>query len=381
MKFLSILMVVVFIMCALPLTISAEQNIIPADDENINYVGRWIKDENGKMAGSFECYLSLRFTGTSITLDKGSSGGMFYRVDGGEYERLTSKTLAKNLEEGEHFLEICAVAQQGFPKISGFILDEGATTLPIEKKPVIEFIGDSIMEGYIVNADKTANNSVLNSYGHKTAEKLGFYRNIIAFGGITMSQGYGNPDKQGMVNRYKMVREYTQNEPISPQWDTQKSTPDYIVINLGTNDGGVQEGEFKMWYLSFLSYLRTTYANVKIFVMTTLNGRHSDDIKAVVEGFNDKNCYLIDAASWNVYLGGDGTHPDEETHDLIAEKLATEINQILTATPEPDPTPDSTPSGNAPKKINWVLPVILTSALVLCGGIGTILAIKKKKNK
>ena len=81
-------MVVVFIMCALPLTISAEQNIVSVDDENINYVGRWIKDENGKMAGSFECYLSLRFTGTSIALDKGSSGGMFYRVDGGKYESL-----------------------------------------------------------------------------------------------------------------------------------------------------------------------------------------------------------------------------------------------------------------------------------------------------
>ncbi len=378
MRFLSILMVIV-LMCTIPLTINAEENIVPFDDENINYVGRWIED-NGKMAGSYECYLSLRFTGTSIALNKGSSGKMYYRIDGGEFKKQNSKTLEKNLTEGEHLLEICAVAQQAFPKISGFILDEGAKTLPYEKKPIIEFIGDSIMEGYVVDAEKNSNNSALNSYGHKTAEKLGFYRNIIAFGGITMSQGYGNPDTQGMINRYKMVREYTQNEPISPQWDTQKFTPDYIVINLGTNDGRVQEGEFKMWYLSFLSYLRSTYANVKIFVMTTLNGRHSEDIRAVVEGFNDKNCYLIDAALWNVYLGGDGTHPDKETHDLIAEKLSNAITEILNATPEPEETPSPTaPAGNGSKKVNWVLPVILTSIVAIGGAVGAFVAIKKKK--
>ena len=363
-------------MFTVPLTVSAEENIISVDDENINYVGRWIKNDENIMEGSFECYLSLRFTGTSISFNKKSSGSMFYRVDGGEYKRQSSRTLAKNLEDGEHLLEICAVAQQAFPKISGFILDEGATTLPIEKKPVIEFIGDSIMEGYVVGS-----NSVLNSYGHRTAEKLGFYRNIIAFGGITMSQGYGSPDTQGMINRYKMVREYSKDEPTSPQWDTKNFTPDYIVINLGTNDGRVQDGEFQMWYFSFLSFLRMSYENAKIFIMTPFNGKHYENVKAVAATFKDENCYLIDSYLWNIPGGSDNLHPDVSGHEMAAEKLAEAITEILNSTPEPEATPMSTAEikSDAPKKVNWVLPVILTFAVVLCGGIGTFLAIKKKK--
>ncbi len=368
-------------MFTIPLTVSAEEeNIISVDDENINYVGRWIKNDDGIMEGSFECYLSLRFTGTTIKLNKKSSGAMFYRVDGGEYKRQSSRTLAKDLDEGEHLLEICAVAQQGFPKISGFILDDGAKTLKKEDKPVIEFIGDSILEGYVVGS-----NSVLNSYGHKTAELLGFYRNIVAFGGITVSQGYGNPDKQGMINRYKMIREYSPDEPVSPSWDFTKFVPDYIVINLGTNDGRVPEGEFKLWYTSFLSLLRTNYKNAKIFVMTPFNGRHNENIKAVFESVKDENMFLIDSYLWNVPGGEDNLHPDVSGHDMAAEKLSEEITKILSATPEPEPTPVVTesPKQNDDGKKN-ITGAVIGAAAVVVGAIGAGAAVvinKKKKNK
>ena len=103
-------------------------------------------------------------------------------------------------------------------------------------------------------------------------------------------------------------------------------------------------------------------------------------VKAVVEGFKDSNIQLIESHLWNVYLGGDGTHPDKETHKKIAEKLANEINTIMTATPEPEITPEPTlPSGGSNKKLGWVLPVILTSVVLIGGGIGAFAIIKKKK--
>lgn len=399
MKFLSILLLVAF-MFTLPFTVNAdEENIVSPTDENINYVGRWILDDKGKMAGSYECYLSLRFTGTSIALNKGFSGGMFYRIDGGEYQRQNTKALAKNLEEGEHLLEIVATAQKAFPKINGFILDKGAVTLPYEEKPLIEFLGDSIMEGYIVNADKSSNNSVLNSYGHKTAEILGFYRNIIAYGGITMSPGYGNPDNQGMVNRYKLVREYSPEEPISPNWDTAQFIPDYLVINLGTNDGGVSGPEFKMWYITFLSYLETTYPDAKIFMMAPFNGKHHDDILDVYEGFKkNANIYLIDSYLWNVPGGGDNLHPDGSGHDMAADLLSKEIIKLLSAPAEPEITPapeatdavqgesniDSptpTPEDKDGNKTNW-LPIIIACGAAVVAVITSviiILTVKKKK--
>lgn len=53
-----------------------------------------------------------------------------------------------------------------------------------------------------------------------------------------------------MINRYKMIREYSANEPVSPQWDMTRFVPDYIVINLGTNDGNVPATQFRFWYFS-----------------------------------------------------------------------------------------------------------------------------------
>ncbi len=365
------------ILSVMPFNVSAEENVISADDENIKYIGRWVENEKGYMEGYFECSLAVRFTGTSIMLNKGSGGKMYYRIDGGEAKAYGVRRLAQDLSEGEHTLEIFAYAQQGFPVISGFILDEGATLLPVEDKPVIEFIGDSIMEGYVVG-----NNSVLNSYGHKTADKLGFYRNIVAFGGITVCPNYGNPDNQGMVNRYKMLKEYSQAEPVSEKWDTSKFVPDYVVINLGTNDTKPSEGEFKLWYTSLLSLLRTSYKDAKIFVMTPFNGRRNADILAVYEANKDENMFLIDSYLWNIPGGSDNLHPDAEDHDMAAEKLAKEIQDILSRTPAPEVTeaPEATPQN--PKAENagsWVLPVIIGVAVITVVAVVLIIVIKSKK--
>lgn len=375
MKFLRCIIAIILILSIIPFTVSAEENVISVDDENIKYIGRWVKNEKGAMEGYFECSLVLKFTGTSITLEKGSSGKMHYRIDGGEYKEYGTRKLAQKLSEGEHTLEMYAYAQHGFPKITGFLLDEGATLLPVEDKPVIEFIGDSILEGYVVGS-----NSVLNSYGHRTAERLGFYRNIVAFGGITVCPNYGNPDNQGMINRYKMLKEYSQSEPVSEEWDTSKFVPDYIVINLGTNDGKPSEGEFRLWYTSMLSMFRTSYKDAKIFVMTPFNGRRNTEILEVYEGCKDENMFLIDSYKWNIPGGSDNTHPDVEGHDMAAEKLEKAIKEILSSTPAPDETPEITPAPSKTEKTSsWVLPVIIGAVIICAVAVTVTLVIKSKK--
>lgn len=376
MKYFRRILTMMLILSLIPFTVSAEETVISADDENIKYIGRWVKNEKGAMEGSFECSLILRFTGTSITLEKGSSGKMHYRIDGGEYKQFSSRKLAQKLSEGEHTLEIYSYAQHGFPKIAGFLLDAGATLLPVEDKPVIEFIGDSILEGYVVGS-----NSVLNSYGHRTAERMGFYRNIVAFGGITVCPNYGNPDKQGMINRYKMLKEYSEAEPVSENWDTSKFVPDYIVINLGTNDGNPSVSEFRFWYTSFLDYLRTTYKDAKIFVMTPFNGRRNADILAVYEIVKDENMFLIDSYKWNIPGGSDNLHPDVEGHDMAAEKLEKAITEILSRTPAPEVTeaPEVTPAPQKTEKTgSWVLPVVIGIVAIIAVAVALILVIKNK---
>ena len=332
------LLAVLVIMCMIStVAVAAEDKTsIPATDENIRYIGRWMENEKGNMEGSWECQAVIRFTGTSIQL-KGATGHIRTSIDGAPYE---TKLKYSDLNEGEHILRIVAGAQQAFPTLKTILIDEGAKLLPTEDKLTIEFVGDSILEGYVVG-----NNSVLNSYGHLIGEEMDVYRNIVAFGGITVTPNYGNPDKQGMINRYNMIKEYTQTAPVSDAWDHSQFRPDVIVVNLGTNDGAVDSSNFRMNYMVLMTTLRAAQPDAKIVFMTPFNGRHAEDIVGAVELTKDDNMYLVKSHLWGVNGGTDNTHPDNDGHAHAARELKAALEEILA--PKATETPTGTPGGSS----------------------------------
>lgn len=294
-----------------------ERDTFSADNENICYTGRWSKDKNGAMCGSFEGEITVRFTGTSLQAEK-SSGSVYVSVDGGEPKEanLSSKHIVKDLDDGEHTVKIYTSAQKCFPKISGFSVDKGKSLIKAEKNFTVEFIGDSILEGYI-----PGNNSILNTYGYLTAKHFGWDRNTVAFGGITLTAGYGSPDTKGMINRYFLKNEYNQDELDVEKWDTKLFTPDCVIINLGTNDYAPTDGEFTLAYVSFLNQLRASYPNAPIFVMKPFTKTKSQAIDSVFEISKTENVYMIDSADWNIELSDDNLHPNNTGHEHAAELL------------------------------------------------------------
>ena len=388
-RFIAILLISILLLSVTAFA-TEEKTTFSADDSRVNYVGRWIKNEKGYMEGSFECSVVVRFTGTSLYVTKSSRNNVYVSVDGGEpvLKSLGTKNLCSGLEDGEHVALITAYAQKAFPVISGFEVDKGATLLEAEKKPVIEFIGDSIMEGYVVG-----NNSVTNSYGYKTARLLNYDCNIVAFGGITMQPNEGTPDKQGMYNRYFMRKEYSPEEPVSEAWDTSLFVPDMIVINLGTNGASSLAANFKMYYSTFLQKLRTAYPDTAIAIMTPFNGKRSTEITEIYDASTDPNLHLIQSHLWNIPGGSDNLHPDVEGHEMAAEKLKAailEINEKLSATPTPEtpaPATDSTIQENGSSQedgqnsFNPIFLVPIGAALLIIGATVVILLVKKGKKK
>ena len=84
-RIIAALLTVVILACAFAVCTAADEEVtIGVDDGNIVYMGRWEKDENGRMRGAFECGLLLRFTGTGIKLSGAASGTALIAVDGGE---------------------------------------------------------------------------------------------------------------------------------------------------------------------------------------------------------------------------------------------------------------------------------------------------------
>ena len=323
-------------------TITYKKGFVPVTDKNIYYSGRWNVSSTVASA-SFESYVQLKFTGTSIALIPGASGKAYYELDGQIQQVVLASTtvIANNLAEGEHTLRIYSAAQQAFPTITGFVIDENASTLPYKPDMIIEFIGDSIMEGYFAPADKVgteANNSMLNSYGYKTGKLLMESKNaafnIVAFGGIGICRRAAADSGQDiltMPERYFLEREYIRSDAsdtVAKDWDTSKYVPDYIVINLGTNDGSasITSEAFITAYTGFVRDLLDCYDGVEIFLMTPFNGTRRNDVITVVETLNSSQVKLIDSALWGVEGGSDNLHPAPAGHDLATEKLYSALN-------------------------------------------------------
>ena len=320
-----------------------QNGLVPAGDAHISYQGRWLQNENSYVC-SFEGHLSLRFISARIALAGPANGTAYMVLDHGEPKKITLSdglVLAENLGPGEHLLSLYAPWQLSFIRVGGFLLDENAETLPIQPTATVEFIGDSIMEGYcnpIDGCEKFGNNSSMISYatltGRILAKEKGIAFNVIAYGGIGIGNG-PRPDFDFMVmaDRYKKVREYLHTDtPETPvdDWDFSRFVSDVLCVNLGTNDWGVTSETFKEKYHAYLADLKTYYPNLKtIILMTPFCGTKAEEIRQVVSEENDPRVILCDSALWDIPNGSKDVHPAPASHEIAAEKLADFLGKLL----------------------------------------------------
>ena len=319
-------------------SVTYAKGMVPVSDKNVVYSGRWTDNADGSKQVAFEGYAEVKFTGTSLRVLAPANGKVYAEVDGVLSHKLIALSsgalIVDGLAEGEHTVKLFAQAQQSLFAIGGFAIDKGAKTLPITENKKIEFIGDSISEGYVAAGDKISDleqNSYLNSFTFKTGRllnsELGWSFNTVAYGGIGISR-VDSPDPLTMPERYFTQREYLSTDGSSAQealsvvgaLDTAKYVPDYIVINLGTNDSGINNGKFVNDYKSFITDLKAAYPNVTIFCMTPFNSTKAMQVKQAAGAF-DEGVYVIDSAKWGIAGGEDGLHPAPASLDTAAAKL------------------------------------------------------------
>jgi lysophospholipase L1-like esterase len=321
------------------LTEAAAAATVPTSDRNLRYLGRWQQQSSGSVYGYYQSGLEFDFTGTSLSVALEAPCRILYSVDGGAPQRNITANgtvpIASGLRSGRHSVRFYSEYQQSFPKVRYFEIDQGACTRPSVRKPAMEFVGDSISVGFIGTG---LVNSLGSSFTYKTPELLGFSHNTVAFGGIAATAGSGGPDSSGMVSRYTKLSEYVPGEANVPVWDTSRYVPDYVVVNLGTNDPstGPATPNFKPAYLTFLQNLRSYYPQATIFAMSPFNTAHKNEIADTVSIRNaagDAKVSYVDTTGWIDIATEttDGTHPTIAAHDKISVKLATAIQDYLTA--------------------------------------------------
>ena len=227
-----------------------------------------------------------------------------------------------------------------------------------EKKLKIEFIGDSITCGYGVEGKSedetftTATENVTKGYAFLTAEALDADAVMTCFSGHGIISGYtGDPE---VKNTAELVPPYYEKEgrncfrlpngklieEISRNFSAFR--PDYIVLNLGTNDlswCGTDETrgkEYAKEYAAFLKVVRKNNPEARILCTLGVMGTGLNPMmQLAAENYcretGDKQIRLLMLEEQNAARDGYGSdfHPNEITQRLLAGRVTEAIEKWM----------------------------------------------------
>ena len=313
-------------------------------DTNIKYFGRWDKSNTSAFHGYWGgAYLKVIFTGTTIKINLGNTWKYHVKIDNQPWVTFvaingTNNLATTPLTQGTHTLVIAQGQDYDYDfAFKGLVLDPGAkTVVPSVRTDLIEWIGDSITDGY------TDSMSDVSDYAWVCAESLNCEHAQIAFPGIALVDGYGiNSNKNGMCSQYFKMQDL--NFGSSVNWDFSNYTAKIVAINIGTNDGSTPNDLYQSTYITFLGNIRTKFPAANIFVLVPNGGSHRAQDSAAYQArvaAGDTKVHFINATGWlqGVEMN-DGAHPSDSGHVKLARLLKPLISGYLTPS-TPVMTPD-----------------------------------------
>lgn len=289
----------------------------------------------------------VRFFGTKLEAMLGSfsySSGMDAYIevlidgaDFGEKLRIGQKkkwyTLAENLTEGEHTVRVIKSTESIVSVVMAEKLrtNEGGELLraPVQEKPLIEFIGDSIICGHTALREEGApdkyeleTEDANRSYAAVTARRLNADYNCISIAGWTV---YKRTDTEN-GDRCSLAEMYEMTDPangIEKEWDFTGYAPDMIVVNLGTNDRTLIDYDaplFEQKYYEFILKLRKHYPDAEILctmgMMTDVPCQYIESAVQRIRGEGDAKVHYFKQSFQSA------SHPVESMHIAAGEELA-----------------------------------------------------------
>ncbi len=323
---------------------SAEPTGLP---KTLRFFGRWDRrtPDRAETVNSGN-YLLANFTGSEITARFDVSANMpgvptlAWRLDDGpwqEAEVAERVPLADHLPKGRHTLMLMARGldehqnrwtQPLVASITFLGLDiSGGRLLPPlpqwdKPKLKMEFLGDSITEGVLVQAPREGKTTwawqtdARQSYAAQTAMRLNAAWRQVGFGATGLAHG-GSGGAPGALESFNWFYKGC------PRDDWQ---PDVVVVNQGTNDGGMAPAAYRPLYAQYLAMIRAAYPKAKIAAVRPFVGAQAEAIRAEVEArraAGDTRIYYINTEGW--YSGP--LHPNAQGSLPLAEKLATALKE------------------------------------------------------
>ncbi len=307
--------------------------IVPLTDANIRYIGRWDRSNPGEYHSYWSgAYIRVGFTGTSVKVNLGGGTALAMSIDGGAIREANASGVfpvnTAPLPAGNHTLLVGSLGQNYEVLLQGLTLDDGASTLPLPPRPLLEFIGDSITAGgsATVTADK--------NYAWLAAESLDCDHTQIAFSGVALTTGYGS-SAVGMDQQYFRLKNFNHlsDNPQAP-WNFSYA-PGIVVILLGQNEGGEPAASFQNSYVNFIHNIRAKYPyRLTIVAMRTFGGSQAAAASAAVAALKqagDTDIQYVDTTGWLQSSDfSDGVHPTPAGNIKVANLLAPLLQPFVT---------------------------------------------------
>lgn len=355
---------------------SASQNLeFAPTTENVKFLGRSYLEKDvllmcysgtGAEFNIESKYLEVQISGDSgakLRKDNGSAARIVVFVNG---ERKVDEMILKQSQSFVVFDEkkpLNAVVQilkvsesaNSIAAISKIITDKKGKISPTEQKNLkIEFIGDSITCGYGVDdLDKnhhfaTSTEDNTKTYAYKTAQMLNADYSMVSLSGWGVVSGYTSGSKNAdsvLPKVYDKIgftwgNTFNGKQPQSIKWDFSKFVPNFVVINLGTNDDSYVKGnnskqiEFENAYIDFLKDIRSKNPEAKIVCTLGIMGDNlfSSIENAVSEYSNQTGDKNVFALRFSPQQASDGIaadwHPSEKTHSKAASLLVEKLKEL-----------------------------------------------------
>lgn len=312
--------------------------IIKANHPKIRYTGRWNIGEESARTSANGNYFEFMYSGECAVLGFDISYAripfprVYISVDGGaNIESTIDRYIRISADEGIH--KVCVTMKCSYEKQHRWyepiesiftLLDIEADEfldLPEDTRPIIEFIGDSITEGTLIDVERSFygdmrdliyKNDSMADFPWLVAKELNIRPIVMGYGclGVT-KEGAG-----GVPLAAEAYQHYSNGYPM------ESLNADYIVINYGTNDMFAETEHFKEKYIEFLAVVRKRNPKSKIIALTPFGGHHAGTIGEVVEQFNKENnddIFYINSSDW---IPDQPMHPLRDGHKIVCKKLS-----------------------------------------------------------
>lgn len=325
---------------------------VPYTHESIRLTGRWDRSDSCATATATGSYIEFCFEGTlavarfDIDTNLHPLLHLWIEIDGGDrveapidyFLRIQTKT------SGRHVCRIIykggtELARRWYAPLQGKVSFLGVQAdcplpIPADNRPIIEFVGDSITEGVLIDVDFAEGgqrpfeletlcqphlDDVCATYAWLSAERLNLRPIFMGYGAVGVT-------RPGQARVPAAPLSYPFNFDGSP---ITYEKGDFVLINHGANDRGATPERYIADYKALLDVIRHRNPTAKIVALSAFCGGHRDALERCIKEYNEENGTDVQFVNGSDWIPPEPLHPLRDGHETVARQLVPILKELF----------------------------------------------------